>query len=895
MDVIATHVNADFDALGSMIAAKRLYPDAVLVFPGGQERGLRDFLLHSTLYAYDVKRVRDIDLADVTRLILVDVRSTARIGKFAEIIHNPALEIHIYDHHPADEQTIHGQFECIQDVGATTTIITQLFIEQGIIPTPDESTMMMLGLYEDTGHLLFSGTTPEDFQAAAFLLQHGANLNIVADFLVREMTSEQIDLLSELLKSCEKINVNGVEITIASTTVNDYVGDISSLVHKLQEIENLNVLIVAVRMEDRIFMVGRSRLPEMHVGELFQEFGGGGHAFAASATVRDMPLAQLLNRLEPLIRNHVRSHFEAGQLMSAPVKVLSIHSTIEDARELMTRFNFNAIPVLDDEQQVVGIITRHVVEKAAHHKLLKMIVSEMMNTDFRMVPSTASLAELQQGIMEHNQRCVPVVDAGILVGVVTRTDLLRYMLKDRQLFADKSQGFQEQSGLQLKRKNLRRLLATQLPESVRDVLTQLGTVADRLGLQVYLVGGFVRDLILRQQNLDVDVVVEGNGIFFAEAFAKTTQCRVRTHEKFGTAVIAFPDGFKIDIASARLEYYDKPAALPQVEHASIRHDLYRRDFTINALTISLNQTHFGQMLDFFGGQRDLKDKAVRVLHNLSFIEDPTRLFRAVRFEQRLGFKIGKQTERLMRSAVQLRSVKQISGLRILHELKQILDEPRVVAALGRLDQFDLLKFIDPRLSFGPHTAGLFVAAERASSWFDLLYTGESYRRWLLYLLCLFENLAGRGAVRVSEWLGLSAADHALIRDQLPKAKKLLKLMKQRKNKLSQPLNSEIYFWFDGLSVEVLLYLMACSDQEKLRRWISLYMTELRKEKIILNGDDLISLGFTPGRYFQNIFTALLKARLNHDILTREEEIRFVKEQYINLMAQPLVDPHRHVE
>ncbi|MFK5925789.1 MAG: CBS domain-containing protein [Desulfuromusa sp.] len=880
MDVIATHVNADFDGLGAMIAAKRLYPEAVLVFPGGQERGLRDFLLYSTLYAYDVKRIRDIDLSQVTRLILVDVRNAARIGQFAEIINNPDLEVHIYDHHPVDEHTIQGQVEVIQEVGATTTIMTQLFIERGIVPTPDESTMMMLGLYEDTGHLLFSGTTPKDFQAAAFLLQNGANLNTVADFLVREMTSEQVDLLNELLKSCQKLIVNGVEVAIASASIDYYVGDISSLVHKLKEIENLNVLIVAVRMEDRIFMVGRSRLPEMHVGEFFQEFGGGGHAFAASATVRDLPLAQLLNRIEKLLHKYVRSRCQASHLMSAPVKVLSVDSTIGDTRELMTRFSFNAIPILNDQQQVVGIITRQVVEKAAHHKLLKMLVGEMMNTDFQIVTSTASLAELQQGIIEHNQRCVPVVDAGVLVGVVTRTDLLRYMLGDRQLLTAESQDIPERSGLRLKRKNLQRLLETQLPESVRILLQQLGGVADQLGMQLYLVGGFVRDLLLRQQNLDVDIVVEGDGILFAKALAETMQCRVRAHEKFGTAVIVFPDGFKVDIASARLEYYEKPAALPRVEHASIRHDLYRRDFTINTLTISLNQDHFGQMLDFFGGQRDLKDKAIRVLHNLSFIEDPTRLFRAVRFEQRLGFCIGRQTERLMRSAVQLRSVKKIAGVRILHELELILDEPRVVAALARLDQFDLLKFIDSKLCFDQQSAKLFIAAERASSWFDLLYTGESYRRWLLYLLCLVDNLSGKGIHRVTDWLGVPSKDRALLLEQLPKARKLLKLIKQRRNRID-PKNSEIYFWFDGLSVEVILYLMACSDNENLRKWISLYMTDLRREKVILSGDDLISLGFPPGKYFQKIFDVLLNARLNLEITTREEEVLLVKKKFSN--------------
>ncbi|MEA3363978.1 MAG: CBS domain-containing protein [Thermodesulfobacteriota bacterium] len=879
MDVIATHVNADFDGLGAMIAAKRLYPEALLVFPGGQERGLRDFLLHSTLYAYDVKRIRDINLSEVTRLILVDVHSSVRIGQFSEIIDKPDLEIHIYDHHPVDEHTIQGKIEFIQEVGATTTIMTQLFMERGIVPTADEATMMMLGLYEDTGHLLFSGTTPKDFQAAAFLLEHGAKLNTVADFLVREMTSEQVDLLNELLKSCQKTVINGIEIAIAFASIDYYVGDISSLVHKLKDIENLNVLIVAVRMEDRIFLVGRSRLPEMHIGEFFQEFGGGGHAFAASATVRDLPLAQLLDRIEELLHKHVRSRCEAQDLMSAPVKTLSESSTLGAARGLMTRFSFNAIPIMNDQLQVVGIITRQVVEKAAHHKLLKMAVSEMMNTDFQQVSSAASLSELQQGIIEHNQRCIPVVDAGTLVGVVTRTDLLRYMLGDRSLVADEYQGIPDRSGLQLKRKNLQRLLKTQLPEAIRVLLQQLGEVADQLGLRIYLVGGFVRDLLLRQPNLDVDVVVEGDGIKFAEAFAKTIPCRVRTHEKFGTAVIVFPDGFKVDIASARLEYYDRPAVLPRVEHASIRHDLYRRDFTINTLTLSLNQDSFGQMLDFFGGQRDLKDKSIRVLHNLSFIEDPTRLFRAVRFEQRLGFSIGRQTERLMRGAVRLKSVKKIAGLRILHELEQILDEPRVVPALARLEQFELLKFIDPQLHFEQKTGSLFVAAERASSWFDLLYTGESYRRWLVYLLCLFDNLSDKGVVRVSSWLGVQTKDQAVLFEQFPAAKQLLKMIKLRRNRQGEPKNSDIYSWFDGYALEVILYLMARSENVKLRKWISLYITDLRKEKVLLDGAALISLGFSPGRYFQDIFKMLLDARLNQEIKTREEEILLIQQNF----------------
>ena len=879
MEVIATHVNADFDCLGSMIAAERLYPDAVVVFPGGQERGLRDFLLQSTLYAYGVKGVRDVDLDQVTRLVLVDVRSAARIGQFAEIVNKPDVEIHIYDHHPSDDKTIKGRFECIEKVGATTTILTHLFIERGIEPTPEEATMMMLGLYEDTGHLLFTSTTPRDYHAAAFLLEHGANLNTVADFLVREMTPEQVDLLNELIKSCKKKIINGVEVAISYASIDYYVGDISSLVHKLKDIENLNVLIVAVRMEDRVFLVGRSRIAEVHVGELFQQFGGGGHAYASSATVRDVPLVQLLDQVEDSLQQLIRSGYQARQLMSAPVKTLTIESSIRDARELMTRFNFNAIPILDD-QKLVGIITRNVVEKAAHHKLHKISVVELMSTDFEVAAPDASLSELQRGIIEHNQRCIPVLEENRLVGIVTRTDLLRHLLGDRQDFEESLPVESGPGGLRLKRKNLSRLLNTQLPKYIRALLKQLGEVADQQGMKIYLVGGFVRDLLLRQENLDIDVVVEGDGIVFAEAFARTTECRVRSHEKFSTAVIVLPDDFKIDVASARLEYYEKPAALPNVEHSSIRHDLYRRDFTINTLTISLNQESYGQLLDFFGGQRDLKDKSIRILHNLSLIEDPTRLFRAVRFEQRLGFRIGQQTERLMRSAVRMNLVKKVGGARILSELRQILDEPQVISALRRLEQFDLMKFIDPHLHFDRKSAQMIVTAEKTCSWFDLLYTGEEYQRWLVYLCCLISTLSEKGVLRVCRWLDLQPKYQDLLLVQLPKGRQSLKAAHYRAGTGKDPDNSEIYHWFNGVSLELLLYLMSSSESDQVRKWISQYVTSFRKVRVMLDGKGLIALGLAPGPHFHDVFLDLLDARLNGQIRSLSDEENLVREKYL---------------
>ncbi|MGH7207545.1 MAG: hypothetical protein ACREI2_15205, partial [Nitrospiraceae bacterium] len=174
------------------------------------------------------------------------------------------------------------------------------------------------------------------------------------------------------------------------------------------------------------------------------------------------------------------------------------------------------------------------------------------------------------------------------------------------------------------------MLRDRLPSRVFQVLEQAGELAEQTSVSAFVVGGFVRDLLLGRPNLDLDLVIEGDGIAYAQALARAAKAELKIHDRFGTAVIVFPDGFKLDVATARTEYYEYPAALPTVERSSIRKDLYRRDFTINTLAIRLNASHFGELIDFYGGQRDLKEKTIRVLHSLSFVEDPTRVFRAVR-------------------------------------------------------------------------------------------------------------------------------------------------------------------------------------------------------------------------------------------------------------------------
>src|SRR4030042_3993143 len=286
MEVITTHTNADFDSLASMLAAKKIYPNAVLVFPGSQERSVRDFFIHSPLYALEVERMKHIDLHEVRLLILVDTPQISRTGKFEEIVGKPGVEIHIYDHQPPSPEDVHGSVEVIAEVGANVTVLLKILKEKGIEISADEATVMMLGIYEDTGNLTFTSAREDDFKAAAYLISKGANLNILSNVITKELTAEQIFLLNDLIKSATRYNIHGVDVVIAQASAAQYIGDIAVLAHKLMEMENLNVLFILVLMENRVYLIGRSRLEEVNVAEVASEFAGGGPPTQASTQGR---------------------------------------------------------------------------------------------------------------------------------------------------------------------------------------------------------------------------------------------------------------------------------------------------------------------------------------------------------------------------------------------------------------------------------------------------------------------------------------------------------------------------------------------------------------------------------------------------------------------------------
>ena len=736
MDVITTHINADFDGLASMIAAKKLYPDAVLSFPGGQEKNLRDFFMQSAMYLMQTEKVKNIPLSKITRLILVDIRQAHRIGKFAALCKRDDVEIHIFDHHPDSPDDIHGSVEHISPVGSTSTILCRILQEKGLDLTPDEATILMLGIYEDTGNLTFASTTEEDFQAAAYLLGKGASLNTVSDLITKELTSDQVSLLNELVEHTSIKNINGIEVMFTTASHGSYVGEFSVLVHRLKDMQNANVLFAIANMDDRIYLVARSRIPEVNAGEIVSEFGGGGHPTAAAATIHNMTLTQVEEKLVGILHSKIRPIKTARDFMASPVKVISADETVEKAGALLTRYNINVLPVLDHEK-LVGIITRQIVEKASFHGLKKVLVRDFMTTEFITVRPTTQLSVIQRAIIENNQRFLPVIKGRKLVGAITRTDLLRVLHVDV-----KPDGVElEPSSHAERKRTVHALLRERLTRPQIALLKDIGAAADALQYNVYAVGGFVRDIVLRYNTLDIDIVVEGDGIKFARAFAAAHHCRLTEHKRFGTAVLQFPDGRKIDVASARLEYYEHPAAAPQVEWSSIKLDLYRRDFTINTLAIQLNRAAWGNLIDFFGASRDIKEKFIRILHNLSFVEDPTRIFRALRFEQRFSFRLSKLTRSLIDNAVKMNFLNSVSGKRIFTELQLIVQEDKALSIVRRMSEIGLLAYIHPSISYTPALRTLLKNCKDMLSWFNLLFLQDSCEQWLVYFIALVDQLS----------------------------------------------------------------------------------------------------------------------------------------------------------
>ena len=876
MDLIATHNNADFDAFSSLIAAKKLYPKSKILMPSSQERSVREFL---ALVKDEItfEQEKTCNLKGIKRLILVDTRHKSRIGVAAKLLDDPSLEVHIYDHHPRMANDIKGDKDIFQEVGGTVSILVDILRKRKSSKfTPLEATIMLLGIYEETGSLTYRTTTKLDVDTVAFLLSKGANLQAVSSYLNRKLTEEELTFLTSLISSTDIEIINGINVAITEGTIRRFIGEFGTIVRKLQDVENFPVLFAFFRIGDKIRIMARSRLKEVDVNKVLQKFGGGGHRSAASAKVNSTDIKTVREDLIKVLKTSIKSSVFAKDIMSVQVKTISDDKKIKEAKIILKKFNLKGAPVVKGEK-IVGILTLGDIQKALKNKYAHASVKGYMSRQVISIKSDTPLHIIQKIMFEKNIGRLPVEKGNKLIGIVTRTDVLKSVHRDI---------FKKHSFFKKRREmfNISSKLKRLLPKEVLNILKSIGQKADKLNCRAFVVGGFVRDIILGVKNFDIDIVIEGDAIAFGREIAKLYKADFVAYDNFGTSTVIaeWPRGvqkplsagpkLKIDFATAREESYAKPAALPTVKFSSLKNDLARRDFTINAMAANINKGSFGQLIDFFGGEKDLEHGIVRVLHDSSFIDDPTRIFRAVRFEQRFNFRIDKYTKSLIKNAIKEGMFSKTQNQRIRDELILMLKEENPIKAILRMKELHELRFIHKKIKIKEHTKKLFSDIKNTIMWYNKsAFKARHIDLWLIYMMGLLEGLSFSDTNEMSDRFIFRKSDRTRLLSYSRHSKKALK-----KLSLRNITASSVYNTLEPLSFEEVLFLRARTKIKKIHYRIEEFLARHNKVRIKIGGEELKKLGVKPGPLYAEILKKVLHEKIDGKIKTKNDEINFVK-------------------
>ena len=848
MDVITTHTNTDFDALASMLAARRLYPGAVVALSGSLNRNVREFYrLHAE--ELDVTDTGRIDLDAVERLIVVETVHPERLGELEAIARRDGVEVVAFDHHqPEQPDAIRPENIVVSEDAALTTTMVGILAEREIAVTPLEATVFALGIHEDTGSLTYPGVTQRDADALAWCLRRGARQEMIAHYLHSPLGEGERALLDALLGALETHEAGGFEVLLAAVSWPEYVDGISNLAHKIVDLTDSRALVALVEMGDRVFCVVRTRVAELDAAAVAVALGGGGHEQAASAVFRG-PLRDARERALEALPRAVRRPLSAGQIMSVPPRFVAPDDSVAHAMVECQRHRQSGIQV-GGEGRLVGVVTREDLDKAVGHGLSHAPVKSVMTSSVVTCTEETPLAELQRLVSSTDAGRVPVVRAGTVVGVVTRSDLLRAL--EEPVREDEPAAAADLRGRLLELAHLEHIF-----EAVQAVSEPFEGV--------YLVGGAVRDVLMGEPNFDVDIAVEGDGVAFGRALARALGGRAVPHAKFGTAIVITSGGDRVDVATTRTEFYDYPAALPRVEQATLRQDIFRRDFTINAMAVSLKGEDFGRLIDFFGGLADLERGVVRVLHNLSFIDDPTRIFRAIRYENRYGLRMEAHTLALARACVEMNLVGELSSARLRDELQALLSEERVAESIGRMRELGVDRAVHSHLAADEEAVALIGELDALRDRY-----APDVPAWRLRLAALARRLPPDELYDWFARLKLRRRDAERIADAVTVAPRLHTLLAE----VDEP--AEVRRLVEPHDPDGALLSLATAP-EPARERLTRYFEELRGVALQISGDDLARLGVRESPRVGEILGELLRRKLNGELDGCAAELQAAKE------------------
>ena len=846
-EVIATHGNTDFDGFAAMLAARKLYPGAVVAI-GALNRNVRDFYRLHAEELGPVVEISRLELDAIRRLIVIETSSAGRLGELEQVALDPDVEKALFDHHGEVglPDWIAQDAAVLSTDGALTTTLVGILAERELLPSSLEATTFALGIHEDTGSLTYPTSTQRDADALVWCLRHGARQDLISAYLHTPLAAGERDLLHRLMEALEPVDSEGDDVLLAAVSWPEYVEGVSNLAHKILDLTDANALVLLVEMDARVFAVVRSRSDRIDASVLAAALGGGGHAQAASAISRaglEETRDAVLNELERAHREPLR----ARDVMSTPPRIVGPAESVRDAMALCQRHGQSGVFVVEGAR-VVGAVSREDLDKAIGHGLAHAPVRGIMSGRVLTASEDSTLRELQSLVTKAADGRVAVLRDEELVGVVTRADLLRAL-----------------EGVEPRPEEPVETLASELTlvESLHPLYEAVASLGE-LVEGVYLVGGTVRDILLGEKSFDVDIAVEGDAIVFARQLASVLGGRATPHEKFGTAIVLYGEDERIDVVTTRTEFYDAPGALPTVERAGLQEDLFRRDFTVNAMAVSLRPADFGRLVDPFGGRADLAKGALRVLHNLSFIDDPTRIFRGIRYEARYGFRLDEHSARLAHGCIEMGLVGDLSSARLRDELVSLLEDPGAAGGIRRLGELAADRAIHARLRGDDEAASLF---ERAIALREELRA--EVPAWRIGLAVLGRDMTSEEAYGWLERLKVRRRDVNRIAGAITVAPRIVERL--RAERLDP---ARVVGLADPFAPDAPLLALAREEHSELRD----YFTRLRDVKLEIGGADLAALGLSESPRVGEVLAELRRRKLNGELLDgRESELAAARE------------------
>ena len=426
MEIVVTHKNADFDALSSLVAASIVYPEAKALLPRTLNPNVRAFLsIHKDLFPFSFSR--DINQEEVNRVIVVDTAQSSRVDVIPGLLDRPGLEIHVWDHHLKQLCDLTACRIWQEKVGSTTTLLATELEKMKSQLSPIQATLFLAGIYEDTGNLTFPGTTSKDARASAYLLDQGADLNVIKNFLRPAYGPKQKEILFQMLQNSNRIRLNGYHISINKVDIEGHTPGLAIVVDMYQDIVNVDGAfgVFTDRQKARTMVIGRSEVEGLNVGSIMRSMGGGGHPGAGSALLKEVNPDAIEEWILELLRGNQQSSVQVADLMSFPVMTVTPGTPMEEVAAILRKTGCTGVPVVEGKK-VVGIISRRDFKKVKKASQLEAPGKAFMARNIFDIEAKNSVLKAARLMIKHDIGRLPVVENGELIGIVTRSDTMRY-------------------------------------------------------------------------------------------------------------------------------------------------------------------------------------------------------------------------------------------------------------------------------------------------------------------------------------------------------------------------------------------------------------------------------------------------------------------------------------